>query len=267
MIETSDQRGHRGPAHGARQGQRHEHRVLRGGHDARFDAHDRRRAPSCSPAAGGSFPPASICCGCSTAARLYPPIPAGAEHACSTRSSPIPSRWWRRSTATPWPAAACWPAPPTGASWRATPGRIGVTELLVGVPFPAARHGDHAPRRGAAIFGGRDPQRRDLNPPAAVARGLVHDIVEPDELLDRAIDAAKHVGGAFAAGIRDHQAADPPGPAVERSQRADVDADVDRHLDRARDARAHPRLCQRARLRRVSRLAPTPPPAPARGRR
>ena len=36
---------------------------------------------------------------------------------------PIPSRWWRRSTGMPWRAAACWPAPPTGGSWRAT--RVG----------------------------------------------------------------------------------------------------------------------------------------------
>ncbi len=40
----------------------------------------------------------------------------------TTRCSSIPSRWWRRSTAMPSPAARCLPLAPTAASWRAKAG-------------------------------------------------------------------------------------------------------------------------------------------------
>jgi enoyl-CoA hydratase len=68
--------------------------------------------------------------------------------------------------------------------------RIGVTELLVGVPFPPIameimRHAT-APRYFEdALFSGAT-----FPPQDAVARGFVHEIVEPPMLLDRAIAAA-----------------------------------------------------------------------------
>jgi len=106
-------------------------------------------------------------------------------------------------------------------------GRIGVTELLVGVPFPAAAM--EIMRRATApqYFEDAILSGATYNPPEAVARGLVHDIVDPHELLDRAIDAANTLAAlsppAFAITKRQTR-----GPAVERLQRADVDADIDR---------------------------------------
>jgi enoyl-CoA hydratase len=106
-------------------------------------------------------------------------------------------------------------------------GRIGVTELLVGVPFPAAAM--EIMRRATApqYFEDAILSGATYNPPEAVARGLVHDIVDPHELLDRAIDAANTLASlsppAFAITKRQTR-----GPAVERLQRADVDADIDR---------------------------------------
>jgi enoyl-CoA hydratase len=70
-------------------------------------------------------------------------------------------------------------------------GRIGVTELLVGVPFPAGAM--EIMRRAVApqlfeevIFGAAT-----YAPADALARGLIDEIVEPDALLDRAVAAAK----------------------------------------------------------------------------
>ena len=70
-------------------------------------------------------------------------------------------------------------------------GRIGVTELLVGVPFPPAameimRCATAPQYFEEAIFSGAT-----YPPPDAVVRGFVHDIVEPDGLLDRAVAVAK----------------------------------------------------------------------------
>src|SRR5262249_39663011 len=69
-------------------------------------------------------------------------------------------------------------------------GRIGVTELLVGVPFPPAAleimRCASAPQFFAeAIFGGVT-----YSPIEAVGRGWIHDIVESQALLDRAFEAA-----------------------------------------------------------------------------
>ena len=69
-------------------------------------------------------------------------------------------------------------------------GRIGVTELLVGVPFPAGAM--EIMRRAVAphlfeevIFGAAT-----YAPSDALTRGLVDAVVEPDALLDRAVEAA-----------------------------------------------------------------------------
>ena len=73
----------------------------------------------------------------------------------------------------------------------AGPGRVGVTELLVGVPFPAIAF--EIMRFAAApqhfediVFSGAT-----YAPEAARERGLVHDIVAPELLLDRAVAAAE----------------------------------------------------------------------------
>jgi enoyl-CoA hydratase len=73
-------------------------------------------------------------------------------------------------------------------------GRIGVTELLVGVPFPAmafevmrfATAPQYLPDiilRGATF-----------STDEALKRGLVDEVVEPDELIDRAVGEAKALG-------------------------------------------------------------------------
>jgi enoyl-CoA hydratase len=70
-------------------------------------------------------------------------------------------------------------------------GRIGVTELLVGVPFPASAleimRSALTPHHFAeAIFSGAT-----YTPREAAGRGLVDEVVDPDSLLDRAIECAK----------------------------------------------------------------------------
>jgi len=70
-------------------------------------------------------------------------------------------------------------------------GRIGVTELLVGVPFPPAameimRCACVPQYFEDALFSGAT-----YVPPQALERGMIHEIAEPDALLDRAVAAAK----------------------------------------------------------------------------
>jgi enoyl-CoA hydratase/carnithine racemase len=69
-------------------------------------------------------------------------------------------------------------------------GRIGVTEVLVGVPFPATafeimRH-TAAPQHFEDILGGAT-----YPPEEGRERGLVHEIVAPEALLDAAIKTAE----------------------------------------------------------------------------
>jgi enoyl-CoA hydratase len=102
-------------------------------------------------------------------------------------------------------------------------GRIGVTELLVGVPFPPVAmeimRCAVAPQFFAdAIFSGAT-----YTPDEAVARGFIHDVVEPDALFERALAAAKALAAlppeAFALSKRQIRA-----PALERMQSPDIDA-------------------------------------------
>lgn len=104
-------------------------------------------------------------------------------------------------------------------------GRIGVTELLVGVPFPPAAMETMrcaiAPRFFAeAIFSGAT-----YTPAEAEARGFVHDVVEPQTLLERAVAAAKSLAAlpskAFALSKRQIRA-----PALERMQSPELDAAI-----------------------------------------
>jgi enoyl-CoA hydratase len=104
-------------------------------------------------------------------------------------------------------------------------GRIGVTELLVGVPFPPVAmeimRCAAAPRFFAdAIFSGAT-----YTPAEAVARGFVHDVVEAHALLEHAVAAANALAAlppkAFALTKRQIRA-----PALERMQSAELDAAI-----------------------------------------
>ena len=120
-------------------------------------------------------------------------------------------------------------------------GRIGVTELLVGVPFPAIAM--EIMRAAAApqhfenlLFGGAT-----YAPEEASGLGLVDEIVAPDALLDRAVAAAQTLAAlspsAFA--LTKRQTRQPaPGATAARRHRCRGDAD----LDGARNARPHPGL-------------------------
>lgn len=74
-------------------------------------------------------------------------------------------------------------------------GRVGVPELLVGVPFPAAP---------LAVLQSAIPTQfvteviygcDTYDPPAALARGLIDEITEPDSLLDHAVATASKLSG------------------------------------------------------------------------
>ena len=105
-------------------------------------------------------------------------------------------------------------------------GRIGVTELLVGVPFPPAAmeimRCATAPQFFAeAIFGGAT-----YSPIDAVGRGWIHDLVEPEALIDRAFEAANRLAAlparAFALSKRQTRAL-----ALERMQNSELDAVIE----------------------------------------
>jgi enoyl-CoA hydratase len=72
-------------------------------------------------------------------------------------------------------------------------GRIGVTELLVGLPFPAVafevmRLATTPHLFARAIYGGDTCSADD-----GVARGWVHEVVAADVLMERAIQAAQNL--------------------------------------------------------------------------
>jgi enoyl-CoA hydratase len=120
-------------------------------------------------------------------------------------------------------------------------GRIGTTELLVGVPLPPAAmeimRGAAAPHYfEEAIFSGTT-----YAPPDALARSLIHEIVEPEALTDRALAAAKTLAAlppaAFALSKR--QIREPNLHRIDNSK--DVDAAIEQiwtapeTLERIRD--------------------------------
>jgi enoyl-CoA hydratase len=105
-------------------------------------------------------------------------------------------------------------------------GRIGVTELLVGVPFPPAameimRCATTPQCFAEAIFGGAT-----YSPIEAVGRGWIHDLVEPEALLDRALETANALAAlpakAFALSKRQTRE-----PALERMQNQEIDAAIE----------------------------------------
>jgi enoyl-CoA hydratase len=80
-------------------------------------------------------------------------------------------------------------------------GRVGVTELLVGVPFPAVA------LELLRLRAGEDRARRlvlegtTLEPEPALARSLVDEVVPPEQVMERSLAAAHQlasVGRAFA---------------------------------------------------------------------
>ena len=102
-------------------------------------------------------------------------------------------------------------------------GRIGVTELLVGVPFPPIameimRHATAPQYFEEALVSGET-----YAPVEAMGRGFVHAIVDPNTLIEDAVAAAKTLvalsPAAFALTKRQTRAA-----ARERVERAAVDA-------------------------------------------
>jgi enoyl-CoA hydratase len=73
-------------------------------------------------------------------------------------------------------------------------GRLGVPELLVGVPFPAialevVRYAVPRQHLQALVYTGRTPTPRE-----ALAQGLVDEVVEPAALMDRAREVAGQLG-------------------------------------------------------------------------
>jgi enoyl-CoA hydratase len=119
-------------------------------------------------------------------------------------------------------------------------GRIGVTELLVGVPFPPAameimRCATAPQYFEEAIFSGAT-----YPPPQAMERGLVHEVTEPEGLIDRAVAAAKTLAAlsppAFALSKRQTRH-----PALQRLESAETTAAIEQiwtapeTLDRIRD--------------------------------
>ncbi len=81
-------------------------------------------------------------------------------------------------------------------------GRIGVAELQVGVPFPALpleimRFAVDLKYLQEMVYTGAT-----YSPTEAKARGIIDDIVKPEELLDRAIAAAERLGAIPAESFR-----------------------------------------------------------------
>jgi enoyl-CoA hydratase len=104
-------------------------------------------------------------------------------------------------------------------------GRIGVTELLVGVPFPPAAMEIMRCAAAPQFFADAILSGATFTPAEAVARGFIHDVVEPQALLERAVAAAKALAAlppkAFALTKRQIRA-----PAMERMQSPALDAAI-----------------------------------------
>jgi enoyl-CoA hydratase len=72
-------------------------------------------------------------------------------------------------------------------------GRIGVTELLVGVPFPPMAFEVMRYATAPQYFQDGVLSGATFVPEDALARGLIDEIAEPDALLDRAVAAAERL--------------------------------------------------------------------------
>jgi len=152
-------------------------------------------------------------------------------------------------------------------------GRIGVTELLVGVPFPFVAMEIMRCAIASQFFAEAILSGVTYTPLDAVARGFIHEIIEPQALLERAVAAANTLAAlppkAFALTKRQIHA-----PALERMQRPDLDDAIEQiwtapeTLERVRDYVARYANREWAVLQARSLSCPfTPPPSPARDRR
>lgn len=105
-------------------------------------------------------------------------------------------------------------------------GRIGVTELLVGVPFPPVAMEIMREATAPQLFADAILSGATFTPVEALARGWVHEVVEPPALLERAVEAANALAAlppkAFALSKRQIRQ-----PALQRMQATDVDAAVE----------------------------------------
>ena len=160
MIEAAARYPGRGgdPAHGRRQGQRHEPRFLRG--DDR--AFRRGQAVACAcrrrHRAGEFFPPASTSCACLRAAALHPQIPAGLERNVGDRLlAPQAGGGGDQRPRDRRRLRACLRCRQAADGARGRSDRS--DRVARGSAFSCHRHGDYAKRHGAAIFRGRDLQR------------------------------------------------------------------------------------------------------------
>ena len=123
-------------------------------------------------------------------------------------------------------------------------GRIGVTELLVGVPFPPIameimRHATAPQYFEEALVSGET-----YAPVEAMGRGFVHAIVDPTRPHRGRRGRGQNPGGALARRLRLDQAADARSGAGTGGARGGGCRRRRADLERARDARPHPRLCQ-----------------------
>ena len=124
-------------------------------------------------------------------------------------------------------------------------GRIGVTELLVGLPFPhlafeimrfaTASHRFEEVMVGAATYPPQD----------GYERGLVNLLVEPGTLAEQALGGSRKDGRDLAAGLRPHQAPEPQaGRGRLRARRPHVRGRRDGDLDASGILRARQELCR-----------------------
>lgn len=102
--------------------------------------------------------------------------------------------------------------------------RIGVPELKVGVPYPTLplevlRHAVGARNLQEVVYGGAT-----YPPDEAQARGLVDEVVDPDELMERALERARAYGALPADAFR-HTKEALRRPALERWERDAPSAD------------------------------------------
>ena len=142
-------------------------------------------------------------------------------------------------------------------------GRIGVTELLVGVPFPALAFEivrfAVPPRYLAEVVYSGATYETD----AALERGWIDEIAEPGELIEDAIAVAQELALLSPAAFAQTKMQIRQAVTERMAQRAGDRQGGHRDLDRAGDAELYPRL----RRAHAQEKLITPPSGPARGRR